>query len=241
MAHSYDTITYNPAGFDIYTTPPLSNEVNAVDSWLETYKHTFLNQSHDQSQLNLILPDDCLVVIGAPRLKDVRTTELYPVGFLNSINFAETRQVQPLKSIGSRRHIFAATNAPIQGSIARMLFVGDNLMRALHKMQSVPDTIAKQANNTFNSGSMFNESTGRGEWFANVEEDLFRIPFGLGIIYNGPSTLAAGSKGKGVAEYIEGCVLTSRNVAIQSGQAMIMEQVSFMADRVVGWSAWSAS
>lgn len=238
MASVYDKIEFG-GSFNIYDTPPLSAEVNSVDNWVSTYKNTFLNQSHDQSELNLILPDDCLVVIGAPRLKDMREDELYPVGFLNGISYSETRQVQPLKTIGSRRHIFAATNGPVQGTINRLLFVGDNLLRALHRYQSVPASISANANSTYYDGAMYNDSNDRGEWFSNVEEDIFRIPFGLGIIYNAPSTMSGGNKGKGVAEYLEGCTLGNRSVQLQSGQAMVMEQVSFLADRVVGWTSWN--
>lgn len=239
---TYDNVEFNSGGsYNIYESPALSAEVNSVDNWISTYKNTSLNQAHDQSELNLILPDDCLVVIGAPRLRDMRESELYVVGYLNGIQYSETRQVQPLKSIGSRRHIFAATNGPVQGSINRMLFVGDNLLRALHKLQNVPSSISAHPNSTYYAGEMFNDSTGKGEWFVNVEEDLFRIPFGLGIIYNAPSTMSGGSKGKGVAEYLEGCTLVNRAVSLQSGQAMVMEQVSFMADRVVGWTAWNGA
>ena len=100
------------------------------------------------------------------------------------------------------------------------------------------------------SGSfcVFNENASNGEvgeWFSNIEEDLFRVPFGMGVIYNSPSSLASSNSkfdaGKGVAEYIEGCVLLNRTMSLQSGQAMVMEQVTFMADRVVGWSSWNGN
>lgn len=171
-----------------------------------------------------------MVVLGAPRLKNVATGDLYPVGFLNTIQYTENRQVQPLKTIGSRRHIFAATNSPVQGSIGRMLFLGENLYRALHAYAEIPSLLAKD--NTYAIGG------DDAAWFTNAEEDLFRIPFGMGIIYNSPASLAG--KKHAAAEYFECCTLVNKNVSIQSGQSMIMEQVSFMADRVVAWKAYKS-
>lgn len=219
--------------YNIYTTEPLSENISA-DTWSSTYKNTFLNNSYDRSQLNLMLPDDCLVVLGAPRLKDAETSEMYPIGFLQSISYSENRQVQPLKTIGSRRHVFSATNTPVQGSIARLLLLGPNLMNILHHYQDIPASIAAASNQTYKAGTVNGTDGSTGEWYTNAEEDLFRVPFGMGIIYNAPSSLA--SKLGTAAEYIENCVLVNKQVSIQSGQAVIMEQVSFMADRVVGWS-----
>lgn len=198
---------------------------------MDNYKQAFINQSHDLSELSLVLPDDCLVLIGPPRLSSVNGDDnFFAVGFLQTIQYSETRQVQPLKTIGSRRHIFAATNSPVQGSIARMLFLGENLYRALYLLSEEPEYIAKR-NSNYAIGSGQDAS-----WYTNAEEDLFRIPFGLGIIYNSPASLA-GKKSAG-AEYIEVCTLTNRNTSITSGQAMIMEQVSFMGDRVIPWVAY---
>lgn len=113
----------------IESTAPVRDE----SSWVDQYKEAFVEHQHDTSQLTLILPDDCLVVVGPPRLSHASSeNSFYPVGFLNSINISETRNVQPMKAIGSRRHIFAATNAPVQGSIGRLLFLGRNMLNALY-------------------------------------------------------------------------------------------------------------
>lgn len=154
------------------------------------------------------------------------------MGFLNSINFSETRSVQPVKAIGSRRHIFAATNAPVQGSIGRLLFLGRNLLNAIYANAEFGTGITDR-NSKYNSSAI----SGDGIWNENLEEDIFRVPFGMGIVYNAPATLADDSVVAG-AQYLEVCTLLNRNTAIQSGQAMIMEQVSFMADRLIPWTSY---
>lgn len=222
--------------YNLITDAPLSTPVgtDGLNAWVDNYKNQFINQSHDLSQLSLVLPDDSLVVMGPARLSGVSGDDnFYPVGFLNSMQYSETRQVQPLKSIGSRRHIFAATNGPVQGNIGRLLFLGTNLYRAMYALAEHPARITDR-NSTYAIGSGESAS-----WYTNAEEDLFRIPVGIGIIYNSPASMA-GKKSAG-AEYLEVCVLTNRNVSLQSGQAMIMEQVSFMADRVVPWTAYKSA
>ncbi len=77
-------------------------------------------------------------------------------------------------------------------------------------------------------------------WFTNLEEDLFRIPFGLGIIFRSPTTEVAGGTTAVGADYLENVSIQSRNVSLQSGQAFIMEQVSFLADRVVPWTSYTS-
>lgn len=74
-------------------------------------------------------------------------------------------------------------------------------------------------------------------WYNNLEEDIFRIPIGLGVIYSSPANRIDSGEGTIIgAEYIESCVLTNKQSAIQAGQAMVMENVSFIADRVLPWT-----
>ena len=226
--------------FNILTDQTLSI-ITAADEWQSKYRDAFLNTSHDRSQLTLVHPDDCLVMFGPPRLADARVAEMMPLGFLQSLQFTETRSVQPMKSIGSRRHIFAATNAPVQGSIGRLLCLNPNLARLAYAPQDT-NGVFNEGDPYVNAGNITDGVAGDTSglstraWYTDLEEDLFRIPFGLGIVYNSPISASAGSST--TAEYIESCVFTSKNIALQSGQAMVMEQISFYADRVVGWADW---
>ena len=220
-----------------------------IGSWIKNYKEAFVQHPHDTSQLYLVLPDDCLVVAGPTRLRHasgktagingtalaVKSDEadgnfFFPIGFANNVSYTETRQVQPLKGIGSRRHIFAATNSPVQLQIARLMLVGTNMLRSLYANTTFgPDM---DTNSKFSQNANTNNTA---DWFSNVEEDLFRVPIGLGIIYNSPATLSNQQTYAAGAEYFEVCTLQSKSVSIQSGQAMIMEQVTLLADRCIPW------
>ena len=222
--------------YNIITDEPMSTPVRTdVSTWITNYKEQFIEHSHDQSTFSLVTPDDSLIFIGPPRLAGKDHTEFYAVGFVNSFNYSEQSQVQPMKAIGSRRHIFARTNAPVQGSIGRVMVLGSNLYRALYAMTGLSDKIANR-NSKFSVGDTADKSS----WYTNLEEDLFRVPFGLGIIYNSPASIAADqNKQSAGAEYIEMIQLQNRSVGFQAGGAMIMEQVSFVADRVVPWHGYS--
>lgn len=209
-------------------------------SWIKQYKEQFVEHYHDTSQLTFIQPDDCLIVAGPPRLSLASGTDVFhTIGFINSFQYTETRSVQPLKAIGSRRHVFSSTNAPVQLSISRMMLIGNNLLKSLYANADFGQGIT-------NTNSKYDIKTGNqeGTWWTNVEEDVFRVPFGLGVIWDAPASLAhAANSGTTVhagAEYFEVCTLVNRSTAIQSGQAVMMENVTLMADRVVPWSSYGS-
>jgi hypothetical protein len=184
--------------------------------------------------MTLATPDDSIMVVGPPRLAGAGKAEFYTVGLVSNITYSESAMVQPMKAIGSRRHIFSRSNAPVQGSIGRLVALGANLYRALYAVSEI-DTFAGPKDTKFSKNNEDSDA-----WFANLEEDIFRIPFGLGIIYLSPANGAANDGKSAVgADYLECCTIVNRNVGMQSGQAMIMEQVAFMADRVIPWSAYA--
>lgn len=210
---------------------PAVTPVTSVEQWASQYKDSQIEMLHDQSMLTLATPDDSLLVVGPPRL--VGTVEkFHVVGMVNSFNYNDASQVQPFKAIGSRRHVFSKTSAPVSGSIARMVILGPNLFRALYSLLEAGDISPLKQKNF----SMDKSSPEKSAWYTNLEEDLYRFPIGLGVIYKAP-VVSNTTDYKNVvgAEYIENCVIMGRSVGMQSGAAMIMEQVSFMADRVIPW------
>ncbi len=223
-------------GYNIITDPSNTPVKDSINDWVDNYKESLIEHHHDHSMLSLLTPDDSLIVVGPPRLS-MGSDDYYVVGLINGFQFSETAQVQPFKSVGSRRHIFSKTNSPVQGSIQRMMVLGANLARALYAVTDAPDNILDHDNNELGSNDSNTEDS---MWYSNLEEDLYRIPFGLGIIYGAPATRAGGDDRQAGAEFIEMCVLQNRQVSMQSGQTMIMENVTFMADRVIPWPSYSS-
>ena len=207
-----------------------TGKITDIQSWYQKYKEAYIGQQHDTSQLTLVLPDDSLVVFGPTRLSHATGSDVfYPVGFLSNLTYSETRAVQPVKAIGSRRHIFSATNAPVQVSIQRMMIIGLNFYRAMYAKATFGSDITDK-NSFFAPNGDFDAA-----WFANAEEDLYRVPIGIGVLFNSPATLAGGEDDTG-AVYIEAATLVSSNVSITSGQTMVLENISMMADRIIPWN-----
>lgn len=221
-----------------------------LSSWIKQYKEQFVEHYHDSSQLTFIQPDDCLILAGPPRLSmaysNSGSANFNTIGFINSFQYTETRSVQPLKAIGSRRHVFSSTNAPVQLSISRMMLVGNNLLKSLYANATFGKGIT-DANSKYD----IKAGTTEGSWWTNIEEDVYRVPFGLAVIWDSPASLAHanvsssssssdGSAPHAGAEYFEVCTIVNRSTAIQSGQAVMMENVTIMADRVVPWTAYGS-
>jgi len=227
-------------------------------NWAKQYKEQSIEMHHSDAMFDLVSPDDSILVAGPARLSEAADRVLgagrftgdelataagvfYVIGACQSLQIQESSQIQPLKALGSRRHLFTKTNIPATASIGRMMFYGRNLARALYMNIEAPKVTINdkyyQGENT--EGKGYNASM----FLTNLEEDLYRIPFGLGIIYHTPYTASMASYvvGKNMAagaEYLENCYLQSRSVSMQTGQTMVMEQVQIIADRVVPWDSY---
>lgn len=206
--------------------------------WVEKYKDVFTEHPHDTSQLTLVHPDDCLLVAGPTRLRhsEGNPDQFHVVGFANTLSYTETSNVQPLKALGSRRHIFAKTNMPVQIQIARMMILGLNTLKSIYRNVEVGADIYDRNSHY---SHLDHASNSKSSWYSNVEEDIFRIPIGLGVLYNAPATLAGHMEYAAGAEYFEVCTVVSKSITLQSGQAMIMEQVTLMADRCIPWQGFA--
>lgn len=230
-----------------------ASSVTTIDGWETQYKEQNIEMKHDNSMFDLVSPDDSIIVAGPSRLYNVdgsNTTDaggdlFYVIGVCQNFNFSESAQIQPMKAIGSRRHIFTRTNNPVQASVGRMMFYGPNLLRALYSaLGTAPYSDSDTTNNKYVQGPSTTLSDDPS-FLTNLEEDLYRTPFGIGIIYHTPRSAhyAASSSGSTSgaamgAEYLEYATIQSRNVSLQSGQTVVMEQVQIMADRVVPWDAY---
>lgn len=206
--------------------------VTTISNWVDKYKEAFVESQHDLAQLSLILPDDSLIVAGPPRLSMADSdTSFHIIGYVQDLQYTDGKNAQYIKALGSRRHIPTSTNVPVQGSCNRMLFLGRNFINAVYANATFGENITDR-NSKFDANLDMS-----GAWWMNLDEDVFRVPFGLGIIYNSPASLAGrgDTVKQAAAEYIECCTFTSRSVAMQAGQNWILESVQFVADRVVPW------
>jgi hypothetical protein len=227
-----------------------ASAVSEISEWEGQYKEQSIEMLHDASMFDLVSADDSILIAGPARLADsyrgaeANGTALYVIGVCQNFSFNETSQIQPFKGIGSRRHLFTKTNSPVSAQMSRMLFNGKNLALALYSSTATQENLFSDGSGTNDKAVQGGDSISDAKMLTNIEEDLYRTPFGLGIIYHSPRSAHDANSGTGTAvgaEYIECCYLQSRSASVQSGQTVVMEQVSIIADRVVPWDAYAQS
>lgn len=212
--------------------------ISTIEEWGQQYKEQNIELSHEEASYDLVNPDDSLLVAGPSRLSAAADSGFYVIGVCQNVNISETSQIQPMKAIGSRRHLFSKTNTPVQISMGRAMFYGKNLARALYSIISSPFSEEDTTNNKYAQGTNYADS----KFLTNLEEDLYRTPFGLGIIYHTPRTahdnVSNGVWGAVGAEFAECCLIQSRSISLQAQQSIVMEQVQLVADRLVPWDSY---
>lgn len=190
------------------------------------YQDNYVERIMDNSAYTAAHPDDTLVLVGPPRfsaLSDTRSA--VAVGMLQAFQVSQQRPTVPLQSIGSGRSFFVSGKSSIQFQIGRLFVKGKNLMRALYHN-------AQQSGIDF---SAFNEPAVAGsEWLgddanfvANLDSELFLIPFGLQVEFRDKSSNTIGGF------YIELAMINSYSIGVNAGQNMILENVSGLADRII--------
>lgn len=222
-----------------YSASTGGTTISTISEWGKQYKEQNIEMIHEGGAFDLVSPDDSIIVAGPSRLSGATNKGFYVIGVCQNVQISENSQIQPMKAIGSRRHLFSKTNNPVQISMGRAMFFGNNLARALYMPNEDPYSETYKQNNKYAQGYSYDKSS----FLTNLEEDLFRVPFGLGVIYHTAATAqenaATGSMAV-AAEYAESCLIQSRNVSIQSQQAIVMEQVQLIADRMVPWDAYKS-
>jgi len=212
--------------------------VTGIAEWANQYKEQSIEIHNSRGMFDLASPDDSLLVAGPARFAgSTQSGDFYVIGVCQQLQIQEQSNVQPIKSIGTRRMMFTKSNAPVSISIGRMMFYGKNLARALYTQVTASFADVNTASQKFAQGGTYADS----KFLTNLEEDLYRTPFGLGIIYHTPRTASYADNGTNDAvgaEFAECCYLVSRATSVQSGLTTIMENVQILADRIVPWGTY---
>lgn len=197
-----------------------------LESW--RFQDQYVERVMDNAAYTSAHPDDTLVLAGPARLDTVQvgnTTgtnvqSLLAIGMLQSMQFSQSKQTQPVMSIGSGRSFFVSGKAQGQGSIQRLFVNGRNLLRVLYhnaRATGLPvDLLDDPAARSVQS-----------KFYINLDSELYYIPFGLGTVFRTKAHDFVGGF------YSELTMIQSYQVAFQAGANMISEAVNFMFDRLL--------
>ena len=174
-------------------------------------------------------PDDTLVLAGPPRWIDWSEggaatsgpTSLISIGMIQGFQFNSQKPTQPMQAIGSGRTYFVSGKSQTTWRIGRLFCNGRNLLRVLyHNAVS-----AQMPVQNFDDRPVAEEYT--ETYYINLDSELYYIPFGLAAIFRDKAKDLLG------AVYLELSMIQSYGVGFNAGQAMIMEDVNGMCDRVL--------
>ncbi len=170
-------------------------------------------------------PDDTLLLAGPARARMANATantgggSLFALGLFQSFNWTSSAPVQPMMAIGSGRSFYLRGKSQTQWQVTRIMMNGRNLLRALYHSAVEANIDVSQ----FDDPAAFSTNDG---FYANLDSELYYVPFGLGMIMRSKAHSLVASC------YFELCCIGTWGVGVQAGQALIMESVSGLCDRV---------
>lgn len=167
----------------------------------------------------------------------------YPIGVIENLSWQQNRQLQRLFEIGSKRSYFVVGRNVGALSIARTLFYGPSLMRALYAYISpdrLPENVRRTVSvllqnadrdlaldQTLTSGDRISQSPGFADFFGNLDSELFDLPMGI-LLY----MLDAQKRPYG-AIYLEEAHINSHNMNISASNSIIAEGVTIQYDTAI--------
>jgi hypothetical protein len=158
----------------------------------------------------------------------------YPIGVIENFNIAQNRQLQRLFEIGSKRSYFISGRNIGSVQFARTLFHGPNLLRSLYAFypkskinSTVAELLATTGGRAADSSPVVRDQPGFGDFFGNLDSDLFDQPFGiLAILRDSRNQPYAGL-------YLEDCMLRAYQFSINSSSTLVAEGGSAEFDKAV--------
>ncbi|RLC88618.1 MAG: hypothetical protein DRJ03_01730 [Chloroflexi bacterium] len=195
------------------------------NNWL--FQRSYVERLMDHAAISSAHPDNTLVMAGPARQqRNGEATiwdQMLPIGMVQNINVTQTKPTQPLMAVGSGRMFFVSGKAQGTAAVARLFVNGRNLLRVLY-------TNVVRANidvNKFDDYAAVPKIGGaQSQFFANLDSELFMIPFGMAIVFRNKAHQSIG------AFYLELCMINNWTINFSAGQNLILENVNLLFDRL---------
>ena len=163
-------------------------------------------------------------------------TFAFPLGVCENVGLAQNKQLTRLFEIGSRRSYFIVGRTVTSLSIARTLYDGPNLLRALYAYYPAQymanagarDSVATLLSVRETDFVPTRRVAGYGDFFCNLDSDLFDHPFGLLFLF-----LDSGNQPYGAC-YAENAYIQNYQFGISSQANIIGEGATIQCDQVLG-------
>lgn len=165
---------------------------------------------------DFVSSESILVAVGPPILSD--TANVFAVGVIQNFNLAQNKNIQQLFEIGSRDTILVPGRTFIQSTIARILFNGPSLMKALYRgIQDVP-------NSEVDYGQLPGDLY--GNLWLNLAATFFNKGVGIALFMHDSENDVYGGC------YLENSKLQAHNLTLSAGQTVVAENASLRISKV---------
>jgi len=208
--------------------PQVPSAASVADSASWKFQQTYIERLMDHAALSSAHPDDTLILAGPPRFTTSNPGEFFadkllPMGMVQQMQVTQQKPTTPMQAIGSGRSFYVSGKAQGSASIARLFVNGRNLLRALYTNAVTAGIDVTQ----FDDPAAYKQAQKPPKFFANLDSELFLIPFGMAMIFRDKIHNEIG------AFYLELCQINTWAVSVGAGQTMIMENVNMMFDRLL--------
>ena len=179
-------------------------------------------------------------------------TSMFPIGLIESIDVSQSKQVQRLYEIGSKRAYFVPGRMMGAVRLNRILFFGPSLLRMMYAVAPYNDLRygtafrvegGAEAQPAAEYSRLFGETAaqrrlttapGYGglpseenrDFFINLASDLFNVPVGLCVLLKDPKNNPYG------AMYLEDVMIETHAIGVQSTNIVMAESVSAVFGQV---------
>lgn len=183
----------------------------------------------------IVSPGELTGISGADQR--LQATYLFPIGVVENFTLVSNRQLQILFEIGSKRQFYIPGRVVPQISLARTLFNGPNILRALYAYyprQFLPASNRQVQLTQFSPNAMSTvgqcpvaEVPGYVDFWMNLNSDLFDRPFGLLMILKNDCNRPYGSI------YLENAFINNHQVTVNASSTLVAEGTTVQFERVV--------
>jgi hypothetical protein len=184
-------------------------------------QRTYIERPLEHSALIAAHPDTTLVLAGPPRLySNDAIDRIFPIGMAQNIALTQRIPTTPMQALGSGRLFYVSGKAQVGATLQRLALKGKNLLRVMY---SNAINFAGLDPSQLDDKASFDKND---QTVINLDSELFRIPFGLGVVFKDRLHHNITSF------YMELCMISDWSMQVAVGQNMVIESISLMCDRI---------
>jgi hypothetical protein len=203
-----------------------------LNQWAYRQWHVALDSSGKNT--NPITPENIFLAAGPAQLRDVGDNfggKVFPLGLIDSWSIGQSKMVQQVREIGSRRSYIIGSYAAGQLQFSRTLFSQASLMRVMtlanDDQEDLDNPLGTLRGGTFTGQGSVARLAAEKYFAINMQASVLDRPVGI-LMY----ILDQRNQPYGAC-YVENMLLNSHGITAQAQGVVISESVAGMFDRIL--------